>query len=274
MTMPDTDHTPIATERRLQIVELLQRRRTVGTPELIRALGVSPATIRRDLSWLHEQGLIVRTRGGALWTDRAQQQSLRSASPSYERRRAELVLEKRAIGREAANLVQDGDTIILDAGSTTQAMVPFLARKRGITIITNSLPVANDALALADGAGELSVILVGGMLQMRSVSLVGMFAEHALGELYVDKTFLGVRGVSPEHGFTNPMLEEIPVKRLMIRAARQVVVLADHTKVGLTFTGFIAPVPAAHTIVTDARAPQEVADAIRSLGPVIVIAAP
>jgi DeoR/GlpR family transcriptional regulator of sugar metabolism len=119
---------------------------------------------------------------------------------------------------------------------------------------------------------SLTVICSGGTLFMRSYSFIGMIAELALSQFYVDKAFIGLRGISLHHGLTSPFLEEIPVKRQMIKCAQQVFILADHTKFNLTFTNLIAPLNSVHTLITDARIPPEVARQMSSAIPRVVIA--
>jgi DeoR family fructose operon transcriptional repressor len=265
----DEERSPLAMERRMRILDALKSRGTMSVAELTELLGASPATVRRDLMWLDEQRMLTRTRGGAIVAGRIQQ-FMSHYDPTYQRRLSEYVEEKKAIGRVAADMVNDGETIIIDAGSTTQHMISFLANKQELIIITNSLAVVNELLLFANGG--ITVMLTGGTLRARSLSFVGLLAEQTLTQLFVDKTFLGVRGISEEHGLTNPALEEIPIKRHMIKAAKHVVVLADHTKFERTYTGLIAPLSAAHTIITDVGTPAALIQQIVTKGPQVLIA--
>ncbi|MCS6826615.1 MAG: DeoR/GlpR family DNA-binding transcription regulator [Caldilinea sp.] len=268
----DEDRSPLAVERRMRIVELVNQQKTITVPELVERIGASPASIRRDLVWLEEQGLLVRTYGGAMAPNHLQE-TLRRTSPSYRRRAViEHVAEKRAIARQAVELIQDGETVILDSGSTTAAMVPFLATKRDLLIITNSIDITNALLPIVESNSSLCVVTTGGILHGWSRSFLGMTAEQALRQFFVDKTFLGVRGVSLQHGFTVPILEEVPIKRQMIAAARETIVLADHTKLGLTYAVQIAPLTAAQRIITDAQASREQVEQFEAAGLQIVLA--
>jgi len=270
-TKSDDDRSPLAVERRMQIVELVNRQKTVTVPELVEHIGASPASIRRDLVWLDEQGLITRTYGGAMALNHLQE-TLRRTSPAYHQRTTEHVAEKQAIARRAADIIGDGETVILDSGSTSSAMVPFLATKRDLLIITNSIDIAAALLPIVDTNPSLRVVSTGGTLHAWSRSFLGMTAEQALRQFFVDKTFLCVRGVSLQHGFTVPILEEVPIKRQMIASARETIVLADHTKFGLTFASLIAPLTTAQRIITDAHAPREQVEQFEAAGPQMVLA--
>jgi len=270
-TKGDDDRSPLAAERRMRIVELVNQQKTITVPELVERIGASPASIRRDLVWLDEQGLITRTYGGAMALNHMQE-TLRQTSPGYHQRTTEHVAEKQAIARRAVDIISDGETVILDSGSTTSAMVPFLATKRNLLIITNSIDITSALLPIVDANPTLRVVTTGGTLHAWSRSFLGMTAEQALRQFFVDKTFLAVRGVSLQHGFTVPILEEVPIKRQMIASARETIVLADHTKFGLTFAIQIAPLTTAQRIITDTQAPREQLEQFEAAGPQIVLA--
>src|SRR6266566_5250764 len=259
-------------ERRMNIVKVVNTHETATVAEIADWVRASPATVRRDLAWLDEQGLIIRTRGGATATNYSSQTILRRSVPAYEQRLNEYVEEKRSIGQCAAEHIHDGETIILDASSTNHYVLPYLTRKRDLTVITNSLYISKELLTISETNPSLTVICSGGTLFMRSYSFIGMIAEQALSQFYVDKAFIGLRGISLHHGLTSPFQEEIPVKRQMIKCARQVFILADHTKFNLTFASLIAPLNIVHTLITDARITPEVARQMRSIIPNVVIA--
>ena len=254
----DDGRTLLTIERRMNIVKVVNMHKTATVAEIAEWVGTSPATVRRDLAWLDEQGLIIRTRGGATATNYSSQAILRRSVPAYEQRLNEYVEEKRAIGQCAAEHIHDGETIILDASSTNHYVLPYLTKKQDLTIITNSLYISKELMALAETNPSLTVICSGGTLFMRSHSFVGMIAEQALSQFYVDKAFIGLRGISLQHGLTSPFPEEIPVKRQMIKCAQQVFILADHTKFNLTLASLIAPLNIVHTLITDALVSPEV----------------
>lgn len=271
-TSAEDERSLLTIERRMRLAELIRTHKTASVAELTEWLGASPATVRRDLVWLDKQGVIMRTRGGALALDHMPQTLLRRTTPSYEQRLNEYVDEKRAIGRLAAETIHDGETIILDASSTNHYVLPFLTEKRDLTVITNSLYISKELVTLAEMNPSLTVICSGGVLFMRTYSFIGMTAELALSQFYVDKAFLGVRGLSLQNGLTSPFLEEIPVKRQMIKCAHQVFILADHTKFNLTFAGLITSISAIHTIITDAHIAPDVVQPIRRTGTRVDIA--
>lgn len=262
----DEAETLLAESRRQRILETVKIRGSAGVSELADLLGVSGSTIRRDLTWLSNHKLIARTWGGVVSTD----SPLRKRAEEFdlEGRGVERRTQKEAIARRAAALVTDGDTIILDAGSTTMLMTPHLFGRRDLTVITPSLPVAWQLR----NQSEIQVIVTGGRISPRGASLDGMLTEHALGQLYVDTTFLGARGVSIEDGLTNPILEEIPIKRLMIHAAKRVVLVADSSKWGRTFVGLIAPITAADIAVTDSDVPSGIRREAEASGVEVMIA--
>ncbi len=262
----------LAIERRMNIVKAVNMHKTATVAEIAEWLETSPATVRRDLIWLDEQGLIARTRGGATAIDYPSQTLLRRSVPAYEQRLNEYIVEKQAIGQCAAEHIHDGETIILDASSTNHYVLPFLARKRDLTIITNSLYISKELMTISETNPGLTIICSGGTLFMRSHSFIGMLAEQALSQFYVDKAFIGLRGISLHHGLTSPFPEEIPVKRQMIKNARQVFILADHTKFNQTLASLIAPLNVVHTLITDALISSEVARQMIAAIPHVVIA--
>lgn len=268
----DDGRASLAIERRMNIVKTINTHKTATVAEIAAWLRASPATVRRDLAWLDEQGLITRTRGGATAIDYPSQATLRRSVPAYEQRLHEYTEEKMAIGQCAAERIHDGETIILDASSTNHYVLPFLARKRDLTVITNSLYISKELMTIAETNPSLTVVCSGGTLFMRSYSFIGMIAEQALSQFYVDKAFIGLRGISLHHGLTSPFLEEIPLKRQMIKCARQVFILADHTKFNLTFAGLIAPLDIVHTLITDMRITPEVARQMSAAIPQVIIA--
>src|SRR5258706_12099150 len=262
----------LSIERRMQIVKTINMHKTAPVADIVAWLGHTPASVRRGLAGLDEQGLITRTRVGATAINYPAQPILRRTVPAYEQRLNEYIEEKQSIGQCAAENIHDGETIILDASSNNHYMLPFLAKKRYLTVITNSLYISKELMTIVETNPSLTVICSGGTLFMRSYSFIGMIAEQALSQFYVDKAFIGLRGISLHHGLTSPFQEEIPVKRQMIKCARQVFILADHTKFNLTSASLIAPLDIVHTLITDARVTSEVARQMRSIIPNVVIA--
>ena len=262
----------LSIERRMEIVKIINMHKSATVAEIVEWIGASPATVRRDLTWLDEQGLIMRTHGGATAIDYSSQALLRGSVPSYEQRLNEYMEEKRSIGQCAAGHIHDGETIILDASTTNHYVLPFLTKKRDLTIITNSLYISNELMTIGEANPSLTVICSGGTLYRRSHSFIGMVAEQALSQFYVDKAFIGLRGVSLHHGLTSPFPEEIPIKRQMIKCAKEVFILADHTKFNVTSASLIAPLNIVHTLITDAGATHEIVRQMSSIIPHVIIA--
>jgi len=262
----------LSIERRMEIVKIINTHKSATVAEIVEWIGASPATVRRDLTWLDEQGLIMRTHGGATAIDYSSQALLRGSVPSYEQRLNEYMEEKRTIGQCAAGHIHDGETIILDASTTNHYVLPFLTKKRDLTIITNSLYISNELMTIGEANPSLTVICSGGTLYRRSHSFIGMVAEQALSQFYVDKAFIGLRGISLHHGLTNPFPEEIPIKRQMIKCANQVFILADHTKLNATSASLIAPLNIVHTLITDVAVTPEVVRQMSSIIPHVIIA--
>jgi DeoR/GlpR family transcriptional regulator of sugar metabolism len=270
----DDGRTLLTIERRMNIVKAVNAHETATVAEIAQWVGASPATVRRDLVWLDRQDLIMRTRGGATATDYSSQALLRRSVPAYEQRLNEYVEEKRSIGQCAAEYIHDGETIILDASSTNHYILPYLTKKQDLTVLTNSLYISKELMTIAETNPSLTVICSGGTLFMRSHSFIGMIAEQALSQFYVDKAFIGLRGISLQHGLTSPFPEEIAVKRQMIKCAQQVFILADHTKFNLTLASLITHLNVVHTLITDAHVAPEVIRQMSAAIPHVIVAPP
>ncbi len=252
----------LAEERRARIAALAAQQGAVRVDELSALFQVSEVTIRSDLDVLAERGLLVRDRGGALANARA------GLVTAFEQRAGQNLEEKRRIGRAAAQLVQPGDTIIMDAGTTLMEMARCLRDVAPLTVVTNAL---NVALELG-GRPDVHVILIGGSLSRDTISTIGPQAVHDLGELLVHKAFLGAHAVDPEAGLTDASLEIAQVKRAMIRAARQAILLADAAKWGRAGLARVAPLRAVHSLVSDEGLPTEARRACAEAGVQLLIA--
>ncbi|MBB6635890.1 DeoR/GlpR family DNA-binding transcription regulator [Cohnella thailandensis] len=233
-----------AEERRAQIVELVNERKKVLVPDLIDHFKVSPATIRGDLRDLEAAGLIKRTHGGAIPSGFSKV----GFEPDTSAKNVSRLAEKRLIAQAAAEMVEDGDIVILDAGTTTLEMAKLLRDKRNVTAIVNDLNIAM-CLQQFDG---INVIILGGTLRKNLHCTVGPFANNLLSELNVDKAFLGSNAFSVQKGCTTPDINQAEIKKIMVKVATQVIVLCDSSKIGKS--SFLQFVPAGeiHTFVTDA----------------------
>lgn len=239
----------LAQQRQSAILDLVRLHGGVRVSELVRQLGVSDMTIRRDLEALAERGLVDKVHGGATVAG-----SGSTEEPGFDAKSGRQLSEKAAIAACAARLVEPGTAIALSAGTTTATLAAHLVDVPGLTVVTNSIPVA-DAL-YRSGRPDQTVVLTGGV-RTPSDALAGPVAEAAIGSLNVDMLFLGVHGMSPRCGFTTPNLMEAGTDRLMVAAARRVVVLADHTKWETVGIATIAPLEDADILITDAGLPAE-----------------
>lgn len=248
-------------ERRQEILSLLEKKSRVSVDHLATYFGVSRSSIRRDLSQLHENGLLTRTYGGAVALNGLGNSSAGEA-PFTERQVANFA-EKDRIGRAAAQLICEGETIFIDGGTTTECMLPYLADKR-VTVVTYGLNIINQLSSYQ----HVTVIAIGGMLHRYSLTFSGVLALNNIDAYNIryDKTFMAASGVSAVAGITNASLEEIPVKRKALEAGQQNMLLADASKVGAIRAGLIAPLRAASRLLTGHGAPAPELDAIRALG--------
>ncbi|WP_299432271.1 DeoR/GlpR family DNA-binding transcription regulator [uncultured Meiothermus sp.] len=253
-----------ATFRHQEILEVLRRDGQAHVTRLADHFGVSTVTIRTDLDYLERQKLLRRTRGGALPTETKRFELPLEATRQVHAR------EKESIGRFSAGLVHDGETIILDVGSTAtelaKALSPLL---RNVVVITSGL---NIALLLESHPG-ITVIVTGGTLRPLQHSLVNPYGSLLLQEINADKAFIGCNGVHPDKGFTNTNLHEAEIKRAMIEAARETIVLADHSKIMQVAAARIGPLEAAHLLITDRKAKNEDLELLRKRGLEVVQAA-
>jgi DeoR/GlpR family transcriptional regulator of sugar metabolism len=256
---PSAGRAPMILQRRAQIAELVRQSGSARVADLAGRFQVSEVTIRNDLEQLEKQGQLVRDRGGALPLDHAREITSLLA---VEQRAHLQIVEKQRIARAAARLVEPGDTILMDAGTTVVEMAPHLAGIEPLTVVTNALNVALEISTKTNAR----VILLGGNFSRESSSTLGSLAENTLRELLVQKAFLGTQAFDLEHGFTDTTLEIAQIKRAMIKAARRTILLTDASK--LNRHGFIkvAPITAVQTIVTDTGLPAEVRVELERLG--------
>ena len=233
----------LAQQRQQAIHEMVQRLGGVRVGDLVREFGVSDMTIRRDLEALAERGLIAKVHGGATTLDQHS-----TDEPGFAAKLVRQQGEKEAIARRAAKLVAPGTAIALSAGTTTCMLANLLLDVPGLTVVTNSVPVA-DVFYKARRSDQ-TVVLTGG-IRTPSDALVGPFAVNAIRSLNVDMLFMGVHGMSTHAGFTTPNLMEAETDRALVSAARRLVVVADHTKWELVGISTIAALHDAHTMISD-----------------------
>src|SRR2546426_9953272 len=223
-------------DRTEEILKELLRTGEVSVADLVLQLNVSPATIRRALRSLERKGLLRRTHGGAIPLEPPLYEPFRNVS-SFQEQEKHRVIEKRQIGLAAAELIADGETIAIGAGTTTTQGARSIRHRKGITIVTNAINIAME-LSHRD---DLKVILTGGTMSGDWFALTGSTAIAAVGEMFYDKVFIGVDGIHPDHGLTTNYPDQAAVHRAMMRQARQRIVVADRTKIGDIGTALIAP---------------------------------
>jgi DeoR/GlpR family transcriptional regulator of sugar metabolism len=228
-------------ERQHKILKILEKRPSARVVDLSDSLGVSPATIRRDLDRLHKDGQIKRIHGGAALLARS------VPEPPVLQRSSLNLEEKKRIGKAAAGLINEGETVFIGSGSTTIEVARNLIGRKNLTVITNALTVAT-LLSQEEG---ISLIVTGGFVRSSELSFVGHLTEQALSELRSQKVIMGIKSINLDQGLTNDYLPEVSTDRVIIQSAQEVILVADHTKFGTVSTALVAPLGAIHTLVTD-----------------------
>ena len=239
----------LAAQRQKLIAEEIRREGAVRVSELTALLAVSEVTIRRDLDVLEAAGLIDKVHGGA--TARG---SLSAEEPGFEAKSHRQLREKDAIARAASELVQPGQAIALTAGTTTWRLAQHLTQVSDLTVVTNSIQVAN--VFHREVHPGLTVVLTGGV-RTPSDALVGPVALTTIRALHLDVLFMGVHGVSENAGLTTPNLLEAEVDRALVAASEQLVVVADHTKWGVRGLSRIAGLDEVDVLITDSGLPAD-----------------
>lgn len=243
-------------ERRRSIVEMLHREGRVLVASLARHFRTSQITIRKDLEVLDNQGLIQRTHGGALPL-----QSGALLDPTLREKEKQHQEEKIRIAMAAAKMVEEGQSVLLDSGTTTTAIARALKDIKKLVVITNAINIA------AEVAGtNIEVILTGGMLRKNSFSLVGPVAEQGLRQLSADILFLGVDGFDTQLGLFTPNLFEAQVNRVMVEISRKTVAVCDSSKFGRRSLCNIMPATAVHHVITDKNIAKQELQALRDAG--------
>ncbi len=209
-----------AEERKTEILQLVKRGSPVTVTSLSQRFGVSESTVRRDLQELEDNGLIQRTHGGAISVQTGFEMS-------FQEKEVRLLAEKQQIATQAAALVNHGETVLLDSGTTTLEIARLLRTKK-ITVATNSMDIAQ----VFSEDDSVETILLGGTLRKNTRSLVGYLTNDVLRKMYFDKVFLAANGIDVEFGITTPNLTEAETKRNMLQAGKEKILVADHSKLG------------------------------------------
>ncbi|WP_223067608.1 DeoR/GlpR family DNA-binding transcription regulator [Paenibacillus caui] len=234
-------------ERKKKILEILAKEEKVQVPALAELLNVSGETIRRDLDRLEKEGKLKKVYGGAV------KAGSDSWEPPFDLKTSMNAEEKRAIGKLAASLVEDGDSIMLGNGTTPLEIIRFLGSKKNVTLVTHSAP----AMLLAMEQFKGRIIFIGGEVNVVQKSANGALAEWMLDQLKVNKAFISAGGVSGVDGITDYDLQEANISRKMMERADDVIVLADHTKMGKTTFAHICALKDVSIIISDRYCPEE-----------------
>ncbi|HEY59329.1 MAG TPA: DeoR/GlpR transcriptional regulator [Anaerolineae bacterium] len=244
----------LAEERRAILLNTLRENGYIQVSELAESLNISSATIRRDLTLLEKEGLCIRKRGGAIRSAQGTTLEL-----PYEVKKHRFVEEKNRIAHEAVKLVENGDTIILDAGSTTYTLAQLLSSKQRLTVVTNDLQIS---VVLAANP-NIYLVCTGGIARANVYTLQGAQVESFLETLRVDKTFLGADAIHEDGTIANVNIEEVAIKQAMIKAASQVVLLVDSSKFNVKGFAKVCDLEDINLIITDTNIPEKAENLLR-----------
>lgn len=250
-------------ERRFQIQEILAAQRTVTAKELCERLKVTTVTIRRDLAALEHEGVLVRSHGGAV-----SRMSSTNFQPSYDALLRSNTEEKIDIARAAEQLVLDGDTIFLEGSTTVFELARRLAQRQRLTVVTNS-PTIVCELQRSPG---VVVMCTGGDLLKDTFYLSGEWTQRALSEIRLDKAILGVSAIDPQYGVSTASHAEAQIKKMVIKAAKTRIALADNGKFGKQSFAYVCPVTDINVLVTDSKTDAKYVKELRDAGVQVNIA--
>jgi DeoR family fructose operon transcriptional repressor len=256
----------IPAERRRQIHELVRSHGVVKVTDLSNRLGVSEITVRRDLEALEQEGVLERTHGGAIYSHRMRIEPLYTDKDRVHRP------EKQSIGQAAAALAEDGETLFIGSGSTALQVIRYLrlSGRQGITIITNNIGAVTEVQD-----SDLELILIGGTFRQQSNSLVGPLGVMTLQQVNARRAFVGASGISTRYGLTTPILQQSEITRLMIERTRgPVIVVADHSKLGVVANFMTVPLDKVNILVTDEGFDEEYRAELEARGIEIITASP
>ena len=246
----------VTLERRAEIIRILEKQGKVRISELTKSLNVSEVTIRNDLNKLEEKQLLIRTRGGGIQTQRVR------FDYQFNKETTHSLKQKQAIAKEAAKLVNEKDTIILDSGTTTLELARNLTHLKDLTIITNGIYIAYELVKYPN----IKVITLGGTLRESSMSFTGPIAEGTLKDLFCDKVFLGVNGIDSNYGLFTTHVEDAYLNKLMIKMSKEVIVVTDSSKFLKRSFAIISPMDSVDTLITDSGIPKNELRNLNSMG--------
>jgi DeoR family transcriptional regulator, aga operon transcriptional repressor len=246
----------IKEERVQRILQVIQKDGHATAGDLARDFGVSEITIRRDLSELEERGFVRRAHGGAISS------APTPIGPPVIQRLAQEKECKEAIAKTAAAMVKDGESVFIGSGSTASYVAHYLTNLKHLTVVTNALNVSTDLAT----AAHITVVVLGGLMRHEELSLIGHIAEQSLREVTLDKVIIGIPAIDLKAGLTNDYLPEVVTDRTILNRAREVILVADHTKCGIVASAFVAPLNRVNTFITDSLTSPEFLDGVRELG--------
>jgi DeoR family transcriptional regulator of aga operon len=246
----------MAEERRTQILQIVRSAGRVKVNLLTKRFKTSAVTIRNDLNELHQRGLVLRSHGGAVIPDKILRES-----PVIERLKA-YSDEKRRIGAMAVSLIHDGETIILDSGTTTLEIARQMKKMQGVQVITNGVNIAAELL----DARDIQLFIVGGTVRGESASISGRFTEEMFDQFSADKLFLSGAGCDLDFGISGANLEETMVNRAMLRISREIILVADSSKFSKRSMTRIAPFTEIDTVISDISLDKEIQAKLRAVG--------
>jgi DeoR family fructose operon transcriptional repressor len=249
-----------ARERQEEIARLARQQGRVEVAALAEAFGITPETVRRDLTRLERRGVLRRTHGGALPVERL------GFEPGVVERSKVRNAEKQRIGAAAATYLPAEGTVLIDAGTTTACLADALTPEVDLTFVTNALPIALQLMTRP----RCTVLMVGGRVRGQTLAQVDSWALRALADVHVDVAFIATNGVSLEHGLTTPDLAEAEVKRTMMRSAARVVLLADSSKIGQRHFARFGDIEQVDVFVTDTDLDTRTAKDLTTLGTEVV----
>ena len=249
-------------ERREYILNLINRTGSIKAFDVAKTLDVSEITIRRDLQRLSKKGLVRRTHGGAM--------NILSVGHEmkFDVQKDQFTAEKKRIALEAASMIEDGDVILIEAGTTGYQIIQNTSKKADLTVITNSCDIAS---MLATINPDYKIILSGGILSTETHSLIGPIADWAFENIFVDKAFIGISGIDIEKGITAADQIEARTKKNIINCAKTVIALADHSKIGHVSMNFVSQVDAVDVFITDSETNNSFIETLKSMDIKVII---
>ena len=249
-------------QRRARILDIINSKGQVNIYDLSKLFSVSDVTIRKDLDNLEKKNMLIRARGGALKAMRV------GIDYEFSDKKKKFFKEKQLIGKLAAGLIEDNDTILLDSGTTILEVARNLTMFKDLTVITNAINIA----ALLGEYDNLRILVPGGYLRKKSFSLIGAQSDESFRKYYCDKLFLAVDGFDIDYGLSTPNPEEAHLNRTMIKMSKQLIVVTDSSKFQRKSLAFICPLESVDVVVTDQYIPEDIKRKLENMNIKVLIA--